>query len=185
MQQEQRQDSTENRSPSRRFVSSLPGLLVFVVMVYLSVLFFRNGLSLSGVPLWMRLPFFLYCCLTLFVGLLVVRPLFPAKKKRDDTANTGDAVKSTKGDPKASPSRTTLASFIVSALEVAYSVLLLICCAGIFTLLLRFPSSFGSVGSAVFGVVASILLIASLQWPVKAIRRKLKSKLFVRLPRRF
>jgi hypothetical protein len=50
---EEKRDSTENRSLSRRVVSSVPNLLVFVAMVYFSVVFFRNGLSLSRVPLWM------------------------------------------------------------------------------------------------------------------------------------
>jgi len=175
MHEQEKQDSTENRSPRRRFVSSLPSLLVFVAMVYFSVGFFRFGLSLSPVLLWMRLPFFLYCVLTVFVGLLAVRRLFPTKGQKDNAANTGDAVKPTTGNYESSPSRTTSASFIVSALQVAYSVLTFTCGAAIFTLLLRFPSSFGNVGSAVFGVIAAVLLIASLKWPVKAIRRKLKS----------
>jgi hypothetical protein len=175
MHEQEKHDSTENRSPSRRLVSSLPSLLVFVAMVYFSVVFFRDGLSLSRVPLWMRLPFFLYCVLTVFVGLLAGRPLFPTKRQKDDAANTGDAVKPATGNDESSPSRTTSASFIVSALQVTYSVLMFTCCAGIFTLLFRSPSLFGAVGSAIFGVIASILLIASLKWPVKAIRRKLKS----------
>jgi hypothetical protein len=167
-------EKTESRSNSRRFLSSLPSLVVFVAMVYFSVVFFRDGLSLSRIPLWMRLPFFLYCGLTIFVGLIAVRTLFPSKRRENGLETTSvDVLPDAKGI--SSIGKTSSATFIVTAAQVAYSVLMFGCSLVISTLLFRSPSSFGTTGLAVFGVIAFILLIASLKWPMRAIRKKLKS----------
>ena len=175
MPENDRSRSAENRSLNRRTVSSLPGLLVFAAMVYFSVVSFHDGLSHPHVPILMRLPFFLFGGVTVLVGLIAVRPLLPSKRQEGDPKDTRVVVNANASKDEPNPGQRSSGEFIVDALLAAFSIFMFTCSAVIFTLLLQSPSAFGLVGLVVFGVIAAVMLIASLKWPVRTIRRKLKS----------
>lgn len=170
------QEDTGGRSFNRRVISALPKLLAFAAMAYFSGFFFHDGLSLSRVPLWMRLPFFLYWGLTFFVGLIAVRGLFPAHRSPgSERTPRAEVTADANRDTLRPVETTTSGALIVAGLQVAFSILMFTCSATIFTLLVRSSQSFGTVGLAVFGVIAAVMLIAALKWPIRAINRKLKS----------
>lgn len=175
MPENDRPRSTGNRSLNRRLVSSFPGLLVFAAMVYFSVVSFHDGLSHPHISILMRLPFFLFSGVTVFVGLIALRPLFPSKRQEGDSKDTRVVVNAIASKDEPNPGQRGSGEFIVNALLAAFSIFMFTCSAVIFTLLLQSPSAFGLVGLVVFGVIATVMLIASLKWPVRTIRRKLTS----------
>lgn len=76
------QSALENRSFGKRLRTSLPGILVFAVLLYVSVGAAESGVR-SSAPLLLRLPFFLYCGLTVFFGLWVIVPLFSVSRTNE------------------------------------------------------------------------------------------------------
>lgn len=87
MQDVEKQSALEHQSFGKRLKSSLPGILLFSVLCYVSVdvIGFRIRFS---VPFWLRLPFFLYYCLTVFVGLQVAFQLFPTSRTIESLRST-------------------------------------------------------------------------------------------------
>src|ERR1700760_3849422 len=104
--------STDNRSLYRRLVSSFPGLLVFAAMVYFSVVFFRDGLSYPHLSILMRLPFFLFCGVTVFVGLIAIRPLLPWNRQEGDSKDIRVIVNTNAREDEPNPGQRSSGEFI-------------------------------------------------------------------------
>ena len=133
----------------KRLAASLPGVFLFAIMVYFSVNFASFAIATTA-PIWLRLPFFLYCAFTIFVGLQVALRLFPTEPTRSESMQE-------------------------TARQVTGWLFSIICCGsaiGLISLLARFPASYTPSGSLLFSFTACVLFVASLVFPVKAIRKK-------------
>lgn len=152
------QSALGNQSFGKRLRASLPGILIFAVLLYFSVGAADSGVR-SSAPLWLRLPFFLYCGLTVLFGLQVFLHLVPVSRTIE--------------------SARSLAEQFVGWL---FSLFCLGAAIGMIFLLVRFPMSYTSFGVALFSSVACVLFVASLLFPFKVIRRRLKPSASMRPP---
>ena len=170
MDEGEKKSPLKSRSVAEKLISSLPGIAIFAVMVFFATDFARFAVSNPGVPLSLRLPFFLFSALTLFVGVYVLLPLFnKGQAARGALPHNGAASGNTQPQSDKSPAKPILPRAISLAIKATFSLILLNCSLGIFVLSLRFASRMTTSGLTIYCLLGSVLLAFSLVFPVKTI----------------
>jgi hypothetical protein len=182
MDESEKKSALKSRSLAKRLIASLSGFAIFAVMAYFAADFARYAVSNTRVPLWLRLPFFLFSGLTLFVGVRVLLPLFNKRQAARGTppSNGVASADNIRFQSDESPATPIFPKAVSLGIEATFSLILLFCSLDIFVLSLRFATRMTTLGLTVYCLLGSVLLALSLVFPFKAIRRRLRSGSFMR-----